>query len=312
MSSLSILSSTALDSGEMPAKLCAYQLMNGSLFTTLKISLLGLFFAAQLGFGRTFDSVQLSRSLDPRPEWMSMLSSAEFGAFPPLKPARYTYIASWKGLVDAGEIQMEFQNPHLRKAGKYVVRATGKSLGMARSLYPYSASFWTELEENTMSPTLFIGQEEVKGKSVSHDIRFSEAGVNCFQVTKDHQEGNEYRTRYINPFYPISDIFSGILWVRSQQLNQGQVLHFLTMPGDTPYLMKTQVLGREKFNGRNAIRMSIAMQKVDTGTLALKEYKKMRRAEIWISDDAERALLEIRAAVFIGDVRISLKKTELF
>jgi hypothetical protein len=54
------------------------------------------------------------------------------------------------------------------------------------------------------------------------------------------------------------------------------------------------------------------MRKIDRKTNELLPYKKLKQdATLWLSDDADRMPVELRAAAFIGDVRvtqISLKK----
>ena len=44
--------------------------------------------------------------------------------------------------------------------------------------------------------------------------------------------------------------------------------------------------------------------------MELKEYKKLKRATMWISDDEERLPVELRTEVFVGDVRSVLTKKE--
>ena len=49
------------------------------------------------------------------------------------------------------------------------------------------------------------------------------------------------------------------------------------------------------------------MRKIDRKTLELLPYKKLKQdAHLWLSDDADRIPIELRAAAFIGDVRATL------
>ena len=68
------------------------------------------------------------------------------------------------------------------------------------------------------------------------------------------------------------------------------------------------VLGREKHNGRACIKLDVKLQKIDKDTMHLKSYKKLKKATLWISDDADRIMVELRSEVFIGDVRAVLIK----
>lgn len=246
------------------------------------------------------------------PSWASQLTLKKQGNFPALKPARYTYLVTWKGEVNAGKVVVEYGNPANKKAGMFVVSAKGESTGLAAALYEYRGFFWSEMDERTHVPRLFTGAEDVEGKHVKHEISFSGGAVKTNQKTKELDSGKEYENTYEHTLGPIHDLFSGMLWVRSQPLADGDELCFIVQPGDTPYLVRVKVLKREKFGERAAIKLSISMQKIVRETLELKAYKKMKSANLWISDDEERALLEIRASVFIGDVRVTLDHKDEF
>jgi hypothetical protein len=49
------------------------------------------------------------------------------------------------------------------------------------------------------------------------------------------------------------------------------------------------------------------MRKIDRDTHTLVKYKKLKKPVIlWLSDDSDRIPLEIRASVYIGDIRAVL------
>ena len=106
---------------------------------------------------------------------------------------------------------------------------------------------------------------------------------------------------------PIFDIFSAMLFIRSQKLDNGDAITQVIQPFDSPYLLKVKVAGREVHNGRNTIKLTVGMRKIDRKTLELKPYKKLKSdATMWLSDDADRIPVELRAAAFIGEVRATL------
>ena len=81
-------------------------------------------------------------------------------------------------------------------------------------------------------------------------------------------------------------------------------------PVATPYLSCIKVLGRYTHRGRKCIKLDISMEKIDD-KMQLKAYKKLKSATVWLSDDEWRIPIEIRAAVYVGDVRILLTKQEV-
>jgi Protein of unknown function (DUF3108) len=245
-------------------------------------------------------------SLTASPAWEAILTPAKLGPQPRLAPCRLDYKASWKGLLDAGEIHLEFGNPAHAKSGCYVVNSTGKSLGAAASLYTYSHWFWSELDPSTLRPRLFHTVEDLDDRRVTHSVNYTSSSVSCTQTTLISASGLNYSNTRKSAYAPVYDIFSAMLFVRSQTLDDGVTLAFVVQPGETPHLVKTYVEGREVHDGHNAIRMDISMQKIDPSTLTLLPYKKLTKATLWLSDDKDRIPLEIRAEVFVGDVRIVL------
>lgn len=92
-------------------------------------------------------------------------------------------------------------------------------------------------------------------------------------------------------------------------LNNGETVVRPFHPVATPYLSRVKVLGRETHMGRKGIKLEIGLQKIDDD-MDLKSYKKMKEATVSLSDDASRVPIEIRAAVFVGDVRVLLSAHE--
>jgi hypothetical protein len=246
------------------------------------------------------------------PAWKSTLTDPALGSYPKLAPCRLEYRASWKGVIDAATLQMEFGNPANAKPGLFVVTSASQSLGAAAALFPYKHWFWSELDAATFKPKLFHSVEELDDKHVNHSLDYGSAGVHCSQTTKITKTGTEYTNAKDFAFAPVFDIFSAMLFIRSQELKDESRYIFVIQPGETPYLVNVRVAGRELHDGKNSIRLSVAMQKISTKTLELKPYKKMKNASLWLSDDEDRVPLEIRVAAYVGDVRLILSKITKF
>ncbi|HEY8962612.1 MAG TPA: hypothetical protein VIM57_10450, partial [Luteolibacter sp.] len=110
------------------------------------------------------------------PAWETTLTDATPGTYPKLAPCRLEYRASWKGLIDAATMQMEFGNPANAKPGMFVVTSTSQSLGAAAALFPYKHWYWSELDAATLKPKLFHSVEELEDKRVNHSLDYGSAG----------------------------------------------------------------------------------------------------------------------------------------
>lgn len=241
------------------------------------------------------------------PSWKSELTSPTPGVFPKLKPSTLDLQVSWKGMLDSGKLRLEFAPKAAGKPGSLVIRSSARSLGPAAGLFPYQNQFWSEIDPSSFKPRFFHAVETDKSETVTTTTRHFPDRVECAEVTRHARKGIEKRSDRIFRFTPCFDIFSAMLHVRSQKLADGDRITLVVHPFDNPYLLRVTVAGREKHLGRDTIRLSVGMRKIDRKTLELVPYKKLKSdASLWLSDDADRVPVEFRADVFIGDVRATL------
>lgn len=240
------------------------------------------------------------------PAWQATVIPPGPGAFAKLAPCALDYRVSWKGLLDAGSLRFEFGNPANAKSGAYVVTSAATSMGAAAALYSYKHWFWSELDPSSLQPKLFHTTEDLDDKRVTHSVRYSPKNVHCDQTTHVISSGKDYSRGFDFAYGPVNDPFSAMLAIRGQKLADGDTLALVVQPGENPYLVNLTVNGHEVHEGRKAIRLTMIMRKIDPASFQLLPYKKLKKATLWLSDDDDRIPLEVRAGVFIGDVRVTL------
>ncbi len=245
--------------------------------------------------------------LQAAPTWQGELTSPEPGPFLKPVPMVLDLQVSWNGTINAGTVRLEFAPPEVHKSGAYVVRSSAASHGAAAALFPYQSNFWSEMDPTTWRPHYFHAIETDKKEKVVTTVRHEPAHVESEEAAKLLKTGNVKLTTHTFTYAPVFDIFSAMLHVRSQKLAAGDHITLVIHPFDTPYLLRVNVQCREIHNGRDTIRLNVGMRKIDRKTLELLPYKKLKQdATLWLSDDADRIPIELRAAVFIGDVRATL------
>ena len=245
------------------------------------------------------------------PPWKKELTSPNLGTFPALPPCTLDYKVSWKGMINAGNLRMEFAPAGVRKPGALVVRSSASSLGAASALFPFKSNFWSELHPSSLRPRFFHAVETDRKETVTTNTRHFSDRVVCTETTKNLKTGISIDSTHEFDFQPTFDIFSAMLHVRSQKLNAGDHITLVVHPFDNPYLLRVKVIGREAHLDRKTIRLSVGMRKIDRKSLTLVPYKKLKGdATLWLSDDADRVPVEFRAQVFIGDVRATLDQHE--
>jgi hypothetical protein len=241
------------------------------------------------------------------PEWKRQLSSPKPGNWPQLAPCTLDFQISWKGMLNAGTMRMEFAPKDAKKPGSLVVRSSANSLGAASALFPYQGHTWSELDPALLKPKFFQATETDRKKTATTTNRYFRDRVESTEVSRSFKKKTSTRKSQTFAANPVFDIFSSMLHIRSQKLANGDRISLLIHPFDNPYLLNVRVLGREVHQNRKTIKLSVGMRKIDRKTLELRPYKKMKsEATLWLSDDADRIPVEFRAAVFIGDVRATL------
>lgn len=246
----------------------------------------------------------ISATAGERPGWAKGLDSMKPGPHPPIRRLAADYRVSWKGMVDAGTVSFEFgQTP---SPGVFSVRAHGGSEGMASRLFRYRFDFTGRHDPRTGRPIAFTAVETDKKDTTTFTLGFGSGKVTSHEDIRPHGIKKVFTRDYRFDFAPVHDVFSGMLHVRGQPLKTGDRLRFVIYPMSSAYLVDVTVTGREVLHSHPAIRMDVAMQRIGDD-LRLEAYDKLTKATLWLADDRDRLPLELRAKVFIGDVRLSLK-----
>lgn len=246
--------------------------------------------------------------------WKQNIKPLNKGVFPKLPPTKFQYGLSWKGSIGAGVITFDFNKKDQRYPGYNISQAYGKSTGFAYSVFPYHFSLTSFSQANQFRSSLFVADETDKKAQVDTKNQFKKSSV-THKSTKTYKKKKEPRIRDYNYKVPHTlDPLAAVQYIRSQALTDGQELHLSLHPFDSAMYAKINVLGREVHNGKNSIKINVKLYRVDNETHVLREYKKLVKATLWITDDADRYLTELRCDVKVGiisgDVRMVMKSAE--
>ena len=235
--------------------------------------------------------------------WEATLSKDPIGNFQELRPLRASYRFGWSGLTAAtGDVR--FTKP---SENKFQLDGTGRTIGFVRALWKLDVSYQAIASAETLRPIETEQIESYRSKKIVTHLTFTNNGV-----TRARTEGKgaaEAKTRQYN-FPNLFDLFSAMLYLRSQPLKDRNVYRVVAYPATNAYLATVTVVGREKISvhagSYNAIKLDLQLKRVGKHR-QLEPHRKFRRATIWVSDDAERLLLRIEAQVFVGTVFAELQ-----
>jgi hypothetical protein len=235
--------------------------------------------------------------------WQATLSKEPVGNFPELRSLHASYRFGWSGLTAAtGDVH--FTKP---SENKFQLDGTGRTIGLVRALWKLDVNYRAVASAETLRPIETQQSESYRSKKIVTHLTFTNNGV-----TRARTEGKgaaEAKTRQFN-FPKLFDLFSAMLYLRSQPLKDRSVYRVVAYPATNAYLATVTVIGREKISvhagSYNAIKLDLQLKRIGKH-FELEPHRKFRRAMIWVSDDAERLLLRIEAQVFVGTVFAELQ-----
>lgn len=243
-------------------------------------------------------------SASAAPSWSSDLTTATPGTHPGIRAQKLNYSLSWKGQVQAGHVTFVFGAKGSNNE-TIAAQCYGGSQGFAAKLFPYKFDMSGKINRTSLQPISMHCNETDKEETQVTTVQYKPGQVTVNEISRPHSTGKDEIKNVTFAFAPVFDAFSVMLLIRSHDLATGDNITQVIHPFKTPYLAKITVLGREKMNGKDAIKLNVQMTKI-MKDLSLKPYKKMKTATLWITDDEDRVPLELRVAAFIGDVRMTL------
>ena len=247
----------------------------------------------------------------PAHAWQNQVNSGAPGPYREIRPVNLSYAISWNGQISSGRVNFLFGREDKRYPKHFIAQAWGGSRGVAKGLFPYQFEFTSFLRKKDLHPVSFNAIEnKAKEKVVTKNIYGGSVKTTETTTPKGKKAAEVETETFRYSQSTIYDLFSAILYMRSLPLANGSQAVMVVQAFKTPYLARVKVLGREHHRGRKCIKLDLKLQKIDRDTLKLKSYKKMKKATLWLSDDAERLPMEIRSDVFIGDVRVVLDGLE--
>jgi Protein of unknown function (DUF3108) len=235
--------------------------------------------------------------------WEATLSKEPIGNFPEMRPLRASYRFGWSGLTAAtGDVH--FTKP---SENKFQLDGTGRTIGFVRALWKLDVSYQAIASAETLRPIETQQIESYRSKKIVTHLTFTNNGV-----TRARTEGKgaaESKTRQFN-FPNLFDLFSAMLYLRSQPLKERTVYRVVAYPATNAYLATVTVLGREKISvhagSYSAIKLDLRLKRIGKQR-QLEPHRKFRGATIWVSDDPERLLLRTEAQIFVGTVFAELQ-----
>jgi hypothetical protein len=239
--------------------------------------------------------------------WETTLTASSPPTFPNPRPMQAKYGFGWSGFPGAtADVRLN------KTAGdRLQLDLAAHTTGLVRSLWKFDATHTSIVHGATLHPVEMKQVENVRSKKIVTELSFGQGGV-VSKVTETPSKSagpNVRRFAFANLF----DLQSGLLYLRSQPLEERSVQRIVVYPATSAYLATVTVLGRERLTvpagTYNAIKLDLQLSKIGKDR-QLEPHRKFRRAVVWISDDPDRLMLKIEAQIFVGTVFAELQSVE--
>ena len=239
--------------------------------------------------------------------WEATLTASSPPTFPNPRPMQAKYSFGWSGFPGAtADIRLS------RTPGdRLQLDVTAHTIGLVRSLWKFDASHTSVVHGATLHPVEVKQVENVRNKKTVTELFFGPAGVTS-KVTETPSKSPGPKVRKFD-FANLFDLQSGLLYLRSQPLQERSIQRIVVYPATSAYLATVTVLGRERLTvpagTYNAIKLDLQLSKIGKQR-QLEPHRKFRHANAWISDDPDRLMLRIEAQIFVGTVFAELQSVE--
>lgn len=191
------------------------------------------------------------------------------------------------------------------------VDLTARTVGFVRTLWRMDAKGTSTVRRDTLLPIRLRQQEFYRGKTTTTQLDFTSQEVTKFRQSLPDDKVAPPLKKF--EFPRLLELYGAFLFVRSQELKNGQTFRFVDYPTTAPYLATITVATHEtlrtKLGDRRAIKLDVKLQKINRAW-ALEPHAKFKRASVWISDDSDRILLKAEAEIFVGTVWAELTRVK--
>jgi Protein of unknown function (DUF3108) len=240
-------------------------------------------------------------------KWEATVTASSPPSFPGPRPMHAKYGFGWSGFPGAAA------DVRLTKAAgdRFQFEGAIHTIGLVRSLWKFDATHTSSVDAGTLHPVEMKQIENARNKKTITSLSFDSSGVTSRETETPGKNVDPKVRRFDCP--NLLDLYSALLYLRSQPLQDRSIQRIVVYPATSAYLATVTALGRERLTGPsgtyNAIKFDLQLSKIGKNR-ELEPHRKFRRATVWLSDDSDRLLLRIQAQIFVGTVFAELQSVE--
>ncbi|MEL7003253.1 MAG: DUF3108 domain-containing protein [Bacteroidota bacterium] len=214
------------------------------------------------------------------------------------------------GFINAAEGRMVISNELYNINGRpcYKIDVFGRSVGMFDLFLRIRDNWGTYLDTSAIVTQKFYRIIE-EGKYRKHEIVDFDQNVNVASVrTYDKKKHKWKPTEKFDIPSNVQDMVSGYYFLRTfdfRGLEEGEIINIDAFFDDEVYDFKIRYIGKEEVKTKLGRIRSVVFSPIMPENSLFDGEDAIR---VWISDDANKVPLKIKAEMFVGSVEIDITK----
>ena len=233
--------------------------------------------------------------------WLGAVSAR---ASLPEQPRLLEYRVAWNG-IPAAAARVKITPAELSGHAGLVVEATARTNAFVDLFWSFRGTARATFLVDGLTPLHFVYDRQMNGAPYLTWIDFD-----AQRARSVYLRGERRRDLELDDGHPIDPI-TAVFRARLSGARPGDELRYDVWTGEERYRVQLEIKDAEPITvpaGRfSALQVVPEIWKVGSQP---ELDTRLRRATIWVSDDAQRTLLRIRSEIFIGAVTLDLVKVE--
>ena len=234
-----------------------------------------------------------------------LISISTFSQTPAFKTGEHLkYRLSYSNFFTAGYATLDVKKAKNHKNNEaYHIIGKGKTTGMINWFFKVRDNYETFMDAETLLPFQFIRQIDEGGYTKDKKILFDQEENKATVFNKETNKMKTYTT-----VENVQDLLSSLYYMRNKDISNFQVGDEIGLPiflDEEMMNMKLRFIGRETIKTKfGKIKAAKFMPLVASGRV----FKEQESVIVWVSDDANKIPLLIKASLAVGSLRADLHR----
>ncbi len=214
---------------------------------------------------------------------------------------RLKFRLSYSSFLTAGYATLEVKSDFLKDKDVFHVVGKGKTTGMISWFFKVKDRYETYMYKENLLPFRFVRNINEGGYTKDKEIYFDHEAKKALVINKKKNKKKTYDTKE-----GVQDLLSALYFMRNQDVSKFKKGDQLTL---NLFFDEENVPMRLKFLGKETIKTKFGKIKtlkfrplVQSGRV----FKEEESVTVWVSDDANKIPLRIKASLAVGSLRADL------